>query len=235
MTAFDARTEQYDQWFDDHPALYQAELTAVAELLAPVRATAGPRAEGLEIGVGTGRFAAPLGISHGLEPAPRMAELARSRGVDVTLGLAEELPFATGRFAYTAFLTSLCFVTDPALALREARRVTTGGGAILVAFLNRASTSGQDLAARQADDPYYAHAHLMTTPELETLLHVAGFTPEDSRQVLTGPDGTPVARPGADDGLFCVVRAQSFADGQWSCAQGQVEPRGRTYGDTKDS
>lgn len=207
--AFDARAQDYDRWFDDHADLYRAELTAVAELLAPIQATAGTGAEGLEIGVGTGRFAAPLGISHGLEPAPRMAELARARGIEVVAGVAEDLPFDTARFAYTAFLTSLCFVTDPDRALREAHRVTAEGGAILVAYLNRASPPGQDLAARQAEDPYYAHAHLMTTHELEALLRAAGFAPEDSRQVLAGPDGVPVVRSGAEDGLFCVLRARA--------------------------
>lgn len=212
--AFNARAEQYDQWFYEHAALYRAELTAVAELLGPVQATAGPEAEGLEIGVGTGRFAAPLGISHGLEPAPRMAQLARARGIDVVPGFAEDLPFDTGRFAYTAFLTSLCFVTAPARALREARRVTVGGGAVLVAYLNRAGPAGQELAARQAEDPYYCHAHLMTTRELEALLREAGFTPEDSRQVLAGPDGSPVVRPGAEEGLFCVLRARAAERGK---------------------
>lgn len=207
--AFNARAEQYDQWFDEHAALYRAELTAVAELLAPVQAAAGTGSEGLEIGVGTGRFAAPLGISRGLEPAPRMAQLARARGIDVVPGVAEDLPFDTGRFAYTAFLTSLCFVNDPARALREARRVTVGGGAVLVAYLNRAGPADQELAARQAEDPYYSHAHLMTTRELEALLRGAGFTPEDSRQVLVGPDGAPVVRPGAGEGLFCVLRARA--------------------------
>ncbi|GGG59739.1 type 11 methyltransferase [Kocuria dechangensis] len=211
--AFDARAEQYDRWFDEHTALYRAELTAVAELLAPVRAAAGAGAEGLEIGVGTGRFAAPLGISHGLEPAPRMARLARARGIDVVAGVAEDLPFGTGRFAYTALLTSLCFVTDPARALREARRVTVGGGAVLVAYLNRVGPPGQELAARQAEDPYYSHAHLMTTPELEALLRGAGFLPEDSRQVLAGPEGAPVVRPGAEEGLFCVLRARAQGAG----------------------
>ncbi|MGQ1840195.1 hypothetical protein ACT4S2_17300 [Kocuria turfanensis] len=56
-----------------------------------------------------------------------------------------------------------------------------------------------------------AHAHLMTTLELEALLCGAGFTPEDSRQVLTGPDGTPVVRPGAEKGLFCVLHARAQA------------------------
>jgi SAM-dependent methyltransferase len=49
---------------------------------------------GVEIGVGTGLFAVPLGILIGVEPSPRMAELARYRGIEVLENVAEELPFA---------------------------------------------------------------------------------------------------------------------------------------------
>lgn len=78
-----------------------------------------------------------------------------------------------------------------------------------MAYLNRAGPPGQELAARQAEDPFYSHARLMTTHELEALLRGAGFIPEDCRQVLTGLDGAPGVRPGAEDGLFCVLRARA--------------------------
>ena len=48
---------------------------------------------GGKIGVGSGHFAAPLGISIGVEPAPRMAEQARHRGIEVLDGISEALPY----------------------------------------------------------------------------------------------------------------------------------------------
>ncbi len=48
-----------------------AELAAV-ESLWPATG------QGLEIGVGTGRFAVPLGIKIGVEPARAMAEIAKT-------------------------------------------------------------------------------------------------------------------------------------------------------------
>jgi hypothetical protein len=45
---------------------------------------------GIEIGVGTGRFAAPLGIKVGVEPARAMGEIARrERGIEVVAGVLE--------------------------------------------------------------------------------------------------------------------------------------------------
>ena len=60
---FEQSAQEYDAWFDRHQAVYQSELLAVKAFLP----TAG---RGLEIGVGTGRFAGPLGIGTGVEPAP---------------------------------------------------------------------------------------------------------------------------------------------------------------------
>ena len=52
---FDQRAEEYDRWFDEHPAIYLSELNALR--------MAACHGIGLEMGVGTGRFAMPLGVS----------------------------------------------------------------------------------------------------------------------------------------------------------------------------
>ena len=60
---FEAHHRRYDDWFVRHAAAYQSELLAVRALL-PWRGL------GLAIGVGTGRFAVPLGVQvH--RPGPR--------------------------------------------------------------------------------------------------------------------------------------------------------------------
>lgn len=46
---------QYDKWFDENHQIYEAELRAVRSFISGNQFS-------LEIGVGTGRFAAPLGI-----------------------------------------------------------------------------------------------------------------------------------------------------------------------------
>ncbi len=84
---FEEYAQEYDDWFVRHEVVYRAELAAVEALLP----TAG---RGLEIGVGTGRFAGPLGIKIGVEPAWAMAEIARTRGIQVIRGDAEALPVA---------------------------------------------------------------------------------------------------------------------------------------------
>jgi hypothetical protein len=66
---FEKHKAKYEEWFEKNVFAYKSELQAVRYLL-PKRGT------GVEIGIGTGRFAAPLGIRVGVEPSKAMREVA---------------------------------------------------------------------------------------------------------------------------------------------------------------
>ena len=51
---FEKFTRQYEDWFEEHSYVYESELKAVRMLLPEYQ-------NGVEIGVGSGRFAVPLG------------------------------------------------------------------------------------------------------------------------------------------------------------------------------
>ncbi len=72
---FNEYAERYDDWYDRRPLVYQAELRAVKRALPR-------RGHGLEVGVGTGRFAVHLGVRTGVEPSAAMRDRARLRGVE---------------------------------------------------------------------------------------------------------------------------------------------------------
>jgi len=74
---FERFTQRYEEWFEKHRLAYLSELRAVDMLLPENRERC------VEIGVGTGRFAVPLGIKYGVEPSKKMAEIARKRGIRV--------------------------------------------------------------------------------------------------------------------------------------------------------
>lgn len=63
--AFDINTEQYEAWFEKNRYAYESELLAVKKAL-PVNGN------GVEIGVGSGRFTSPLDIAFGIEPSKKM-------------------------------------------------------------------------------------------------------------------------------------------------------------------
>ena len=56
---FDQHCRRYEKWFATHAAAYYSELLAIRALLPC-------GGDGLEVGVGTGRFAAPLGVRVGV-------------------------------------------------------------------------------------------------------------------------------------------------------------------------
>ncbi len=204
--AFEQQTDRYEAWFERHDAAYISELLA----LRPFVPLAG---RGLEIGVGSGRFAAPLGIGTGVDPSPAMLARAQARGVEVVVGVAEHLPFADERFDHALLVTTLCFVDSPAAMLAEASRVLTPDGILVIGFIDVASPLGRHYEAHRAGSVFYREARFHSAADVECLLAAAGFSIEAWAQTLAGPlpsmrDIEPV-RPGRGDCAFVVVRARN--------------------------
>jgi SAM-dependent methyltransferase len=209
IQSFDKRVNEYEQWFVDHPLAYVSELHAVRELL--------PKSvSGIEIGVGTGRFAAPLGIKRGIEPSKPMSELARKKGIEVTSGVAEKLPFRDGEFDFALMVTTVCFLDDRDLAFREARRVLRSGGAFIVGFIDRESPLGREYLKRKDKSAFYKDATFSSVSEIEENLTQAGFVDFAFRQTIFGNPGDmekadPV-KEGHGEGSFVVVRGVKGMD-----------------------
>jgi SAM-dependent methyltransferase len=202
---FETHACDYDAWYDRHPNTFQSEILAVQALLPPA-------GRWIEIGVGTGRFAARLGILRGVEPAQAMADLARHRGVNVLRGAAEALPLESRSVDAVFFLTALCFVDSLSLSLSEAHRVLVPGGRCLIAHLPLDGPLGRLILAHAESDTFFRRAHLRTTREMCSALAAAGFMLEEAVQTLVGPPEEyerevqpPV--PGHDRGSFVVLRA----------------------------
>ena len=201
---FDANAVRYDKWFEHHYIAYLSELLAL-------RAFVPCGGRGLEIGVGGGRFAAPLGIVTGVDPAPAMLALAAGRGVEAVRGYAEALPFAAHSFDHALVVTTLCFVDSPPRMLAEARRVLRPGGRLVIGFIDRSSPLGRDYLVRSAESTFYRDAKFHSAEELGALLETAGFTIEAWAQTLVQSDPAVIepVRPGHGEGSFVIVVARA--------------------------
>lgn len=117
--AFETHHQRYEAWFEKHEAAYISELLA----LRPFVPWEG---RGIEIGVGSGRFAGPLGVQVGVDPSPAMLVYAAARGIEVVQGTAENLPFVAGSFDHAMVVTTICFVDSPAGMLTNGMAVSVG-------------------------------------------------------------------------------------------------------------
>ncbi len=202
---FATHHRRYEAWFEHHRAAYVSELLA----LRPFVPYTG---RGLEIAVGSGRFAGPLGVTVGVDPAPQMLAYARARGIEVVEGVAEALPFAAGSFAFALVVTTICFVESPAQMLAEAHRVLQPGGRLVLGFIDRDSALGQEYLAHQAQSLFYRAATFYAAAEVEPLLRAQGFATIAWAQTLVHPlaethELEPV-RLGHGRGAFVVVAAE---------------------------
>ncbi len=202
--AFEDQPERYDQWFNRYHWAYLSELLAL-------RAFIPWQGRGVELGVGSGRFAAPLGIGAGIDPSPSLIAYAQQRGVDAVLGVAERLPWREGTFDHALLVTAICFLDDAEAALAEAHRVLRPGGRLVIGFVDRLSELGQAYEARREQSAFYSEATFYSVAEVAALLRGAGFSGLEYGQTLATPPhsltGIEPLRPGSDTGSFMVVSA----------------------------
>ncbi|WP_232473522.1 class I SAM-dependent methyltransferase [Thermococcus profundus] len=201
---FEKHRDRYENWFERNRYAYLSELEAVKMLLPK-------EGKGAEIGVGTGRFAAPLGIKLGVEPSKAMAEIARTRGIKVIEGTAENLPFEDESLDYLLMVTTICFVDDPEKALREAHRVLRPGGALIIGFVDRNSPIGRFYEEHKNESTFYKEARFFSTEELLELLKKVGFRGFEIVQTLFHRldeiKSVEPVKSGYGEGSFVVIKA----------------------------
>ena len=201
---FERFPQAYEAWFERHPNLYEAEIEAIKSILPPYE-------KGIEIGVGSGRFALPLGIMTGVEPSAKMAEIARSKGIEVIEGVAEALPVEDESFDFALMVTTICFVDDPLLSLQEIRRILKPEGYVIIGFVDRDSALGQQYEKNREESRFYREARFYSADEVAGLLKKAGFAEVVSAQTLFGETLEQMetsVKKGSGEGAFVAVRAR---------------------------
>ena len=165
---FEKHKVKYEEWFEKNEFAYKSELQAVRYLL-PKKGT------GVEIGVGTGRFAEPLGIRVGVEPSKAMRKVAQKRGIEVIDGVAEALPFEDCLFDFALMVTTICFVDDIEASFKEAFRVIKPAGFFINGFVDRKSSLGRFYQKHRAKNVFYKIATFYSVDDVIPYMKKAGF------------------------------------------------------------
>lgn len=206
---FDTHLPAYESWFIKHEAVFLSELAAIRQVLPE-------KAKGVEIGVGSGIFAEPLGIKEGVEPSAAMRLKALERNIHALDAVAEDLPYADASYDFALMVTTICFVDDPAQALSEACRILKPGGFLILASVDKDSPLGRQYIQNKEQSKFYKEATFFTTEELYSLLAAQGFVVEQCRQTIFG-ELNDITEPqqssrGFGQGSFVVIKALKPTD-----------------------
>lgn len=200
--SFDQYASAYDAWFLDNPNVLLSEARLVARTLEGTGRI-------LSVGCGSGLFEKILrddfgiDITHGIEPSTGMAEIARRRGLEVTIATAEEASFGNGDFDTILFNGTPSYITDLESVVKKAYDALPAGGRVVLIdvpkessyglMYNLAKTLGSWdhplLAGVFPPDPYpialCQAANWRTTAEKKSIMTAAGFTGLEEFQTLT--------------------------------------------------
>ncbi|MGC8581793.1 MAG: class I SAM-dependent methyltransferase [Thermoplasmata archaeon] len=114
---FNENYYKYDNWYVLHEKEFNEQLNFLKSVLPK-------KGNGVEIGVGSGRFAGNLGIFYGVDLSYNLLKIAKMRGINSIMADAVHLPFKDDSFDFSLFMVTLCFLSDPLNALLEAKRIS---------------------------------------------------------------------------------------------------------------
>lgn len=202
---FDRHAAEYDAWFDNHPFVFRSEAEALRAMLPP------GESHGIEIGLGTGRFAVELGIKEGIEPSEGMRDIALSRGIEVMDAMAERLPYKDLHFDFVLMASCVSYLDDLHAAFKEANRVLKHKGRLILGSIEKNSPIGESYETRRHQSLFYRQATFYSTDKLVSRLRDAGFRHFEFSQTLFHPlekiQNIEHAKAGYGEGSFIIIKA----------------------------
>ncbi len=200
--SFDEHAALYDAWFIDNSNVLLSEVRLVVRTLKGSKRI-------LSVGCGSGLFEKILNdefgihIAAGIEPAGAMAEIARRRGVDVTVATAEDADFGNGGYDTILFNGSPSYISDLRGVVEKAYASLPAGGRLILIDVPKESGYGMMYNLAKAvgswehpllegvfpRNPYPIElvkaANWRTTAEKTAIMHDAGFSEIEYWQTLT--------------------------------------------------
>lgn len=200
IEVFDEYTQRYEDWFVKNSDLYDYEINAIKTILPQFHA-------GIEVGIGTGRFAIPLGVNEGIDPSDGMREVAIEKGLQVKKGVVENLPYSDSSKDFVLMVTTICFVDDVDLSFKEINRVLQKDGYFLIAFVDKDTYMGNIYLQKKEDNIFYKKAVFYSSDDVIGLLNKHNFQIVKTAQTLF-KDNIGEIKKGYGEGGFVAILAK---------------------------
>ena len=205
---FDENLNEYEKWFIINEFVYKSELQAVQKAIPENK-------KGIEIGIGSGLFAKPLGIVEGIEPSSKMRKKARERNLKVINAVAEDLPYPDASRDFALMVTTICFVDDIYRTFQEAHRILKQNGHLIIGFVDKKSPIGKFYLEHKNESLFYQDANFFSTKEVYELLEKTGFTIKKTYQTVFGKlneiNQVQETLTGYGKGSFVVIKAKKVS------------------------
>ncbi|MBA2489705.1 MAG: methyltransferase domain-containing protein [Chloroflexi bacterium] len=209
----DRDTDWVRRYWDRSAGAYDSSMGLFERLmLGDGRRWIGHQAKGdvLEIAIGTGLNLPeyPLEVRlTGIDLSPQMLRRAKQRAVllgrevDLSVGDAQKLDLADGRFDTVIFSLALCSIPDDRAAIREAKRVLRPGGKLLLMEHVRSPRRSVRVIERLVDifTSRFQGDHMLREP-LEHLRREGFFIEHLSRSSLGIIEHAVARKPGPTGG-----------------------------------
>ena len=200
--AFEKYANDYDKWFLKNENVLMSEVHLLAKAL-------GNPGNTLSVGCGSGLFETILNdefnikITSGIEPSEGMAEIARTRDMNVVIDTAEDADFGIDKYDTILFNGTPSYINNLEKAFKKSFAALKNDGQIVVLDVPKESSyailynlaktvgtwEGKDLFDVKPDNPYpiefVKDANWRTTGEKIDLIKKVGFTEFNFYQTLT--------------------------------------------------
>ncbi|MEJ2279964.1 MAG: class I SAM-dependent methyltransferase [Candidatus Lokiarchaeota archaeon] len=204
IVPFEKFPDKYENWFKENKYAYKSELLAIKKVLPKDK-------ESIEIGVGSARFASPLGIRIGIDPSVKMLKIAQKRDILVINAVAEKLPFRSHSFNISLMITTICFLENIKSALIEIFRILKPGSSIIIGFIDKESIMGKLYQERKNKSVFYKIAKFYSVKEILSHLKKSGFSFFECFQTIFSQLGKirnfEPSKSGYGKGSFVVIKA----------------------------
>jgi len=199
INAFNETATDYEKWYEEPLGSYvlKAELMALTKLIPP-------RGLGIDVGAGTGIFAKHLVEPERcivcLDPAVKMIEQAKEKGLDVIVGIIELAPLREKVFDFAYVVATLEFVKDVVNSLKSIKSILKEGKSLTLMIINRDSSWGKTyIEAGKKGDPIFKYAKFLTLREAIEYLEKAGFK---VKEIVGTLDKPPTVVPKGEPKLY---------------------------------
>ena len=205
IEAFEKYSKEYDEWFIRNKNIYLAELNLIKEVVPSEKI-------GIEIGIGTGRFATSLGIKIGIDPSKKMLKISKERRFQIFRAIAENLPFKDETFDFGLMVTTICFVDDILKSFMEIHRILKTEGFIVVGFVDKDSKLGIKYQLKKKRSKFYGDAEFYSVNEVINYLRKAHFRIIETKQTIfyNSSDKIDSVKNGYGEGSFVVIKASKI-------------------------